>query len=176
MENLCTDITAIVVGGQKQKLVAEAVACIERINIPYELCDDIYSAVAMIVTAPAGNLLVVGCFTTLTSENMRLFSLVPKGKKVSFCCILKKWSDHFQPKVMAATQAGVFVINDAEHIEIIIKQCRHSEAAAKPKTGGRDFSSRITSLADKFFLTRAEHDALLGVNHNAATENNAITK
>ena len=176
MENLSTDITAIVVGGKKQTLVAEAIACLARLNVPYELCDDIYSAVATLIANPADNLLVVGCFTALTAENMRLFSLTPKGKKVSFCCILKKWSDHVQPKAMAAAEAGVFVIHDAEHIEMIIKQCRHTEAAAKPKAGGRDFASRITSLADKFFLTQAEQDALLGVSHNAATENIAIRK
>jgi len=176
MENLCSNITAIVVGNKKQTLVAEAATCLDRINIPYKLCEDIYSAVVMIVTAPADNLLVIGCFTALTAENMRLFSLAPKGKKVSFCCILKKCSDHLQPKAMAAAQAGVFVINDAEHIEIIIKQCRNTEVAvAKPKTGGRDFASRITSLADNFFLTQAEQDALLGVSHNAATKNIAIT-
>jgi hypothetical protein len=177
MENLCTDITAIVVGGTKQTLVAEAVACLNRINIPYELCEDIYSAVAMISAASAGgNLLVIGSFTALTTENMRLFSLAPKGRKVSFCCILKNWSGHFQPKAMTAAQAGVFIINDAEHIEHIIKQCGTVETVTKPKTGGRDFASRITSLADKFFLTQAEQDALLGVNNNAAAENNTVTK
>lgn len=176
MESLSTDITAIVVGGKKQTLVAEAIACLARLNVPYELCDDIYSAVATFIANPADNLLVVGCFTALTAENMRLFSLAPKGKKVSFCCILKNWSGHFQPKAMTAAQAGVFIINDAEHIEHIIKQCGTVETVAKPKTGGRDFASRITSLADKFFLTQAEQDALLGVSHNAATENSAIRK
>jgi hypothetical protein len=178
MEKFYSDMTAIVVGSSRQNLIRETIVFLDQIDIAFELCEDIYSAAAAIAAAPAGqNLLVVGCFTALTVENMRLFSLVPRDKKVFFCGIIKKWFDHLQPKAIAAVQAGVFVINNVEQLENIIAQHRCATTAAMPlKVAGKSFSSRIASLADTFFLTQAEHDALLGANHNANTENRTFTE
>ncbi|MDO8303558.1 MAG: hypothetical protein Q7T18_09980 [Sedimentisphaerales bacterium] len=178
MEKYYSGFAAVVVGHGRQRLVQETADHLDRLSIPFEICEDIYSAAATIATSLAGsNLLVIGCFSAMTAENMRFFSLSPKDKKVSFCCIVQKWSDTMQPSATAAAQAGVIVINTVQQLESIIKQCKGPEpAAVRPKATGRDFASRIASLADNFFLTQAEQDALLGVNDNANTENHFVTE
>jgi hypothetical protein len=178
MEKYCSDFAAIVVGHKRQDIIQKTIAYLDRINVPFEMCENVYSAAAIIATASTGStLLVVGCFSSLTVENMRLFSLAPRDKKVFFCCILQKWFDHLSPSTLAAAQAGVFVINRAEQIDSVIKQCKGTETATvRSKVPGRDFASRIASLADKFFLTQVEQDALLGADHNANTENHPFTE
>jgi hypothetical protein len=168
MEKCRSDITAIVVGNARQTLVHTITAYLNRKNISSKVCEDIYTAVAAMAAAPAGtNLLVIGGFTTLAAEDMRLFSLALNGKKVVYCCLIEKWFAHLQTKLAAAARAGVIVINSTEQIENAIKQCQTFDTAVQQKAIGRDFASRIASLADNYFLTQAEHDALLGVEEHA---------
>jgi hypothetical protein len=176
MEKFCFDLTVVVVGSERQRLVREVTAYLDQAAIAFDVCDNIYSAAAIMAICPAEtNLLIVGCFTALTAENMRIFSLVPKGRKISFCCVIQKWFEHLQPLATAAARPGVFIITTIDEIETVIKQCG-GDTAVRQKTKGKDFTSRIASLADNFFLTQAEHDALLGASHNAATENRIFTE
>lgn len=176
MEKFCSDLTVIVVGSERQRLVREITAYLDQAAIAFNLCDDIYLAAAEMAICPAGtNLLIVGCFTALTAEKMRIFSLVPKDRNISFCCVIQKWFDHLQPMATAAARPGVFIVNNIDEIEIVIKQCG-GDTAVRQKTKSNDFASRIASLADNFFLTQAEHDALLGATNNAAAENRTFTE
>jgi hypothetical protein len=176
MEKFCSDLTVIVVGSERQRLIREIIAYLDHAAIAFDVCEDIYSAAAEMAVCPAEtNLLIVGCFSSLTAEKMRIFSLVSKGGKISFCCVIQKWFDHLQPMATAAARPGVFIINNIDEIEIVIKQCG-GDTAVRQKTNGRDFASRIASLADNFFLTQAEHDALLGAPCNAAAENRTFTE
>jgi hypothetical protein len=176
MEKFCSDLTVIVVGSELQRLVREITAYLDQTAIAFDVCEDIYSAAAEIAICPAEtNLLIIGCFTALTAENMRIFSLVPKGRNIFFCCVIQKWFDHLQPLATAAARPGVFIITAFDELENVIKQCG-GDTAARPKTKNRDFASRIASLADNFFLTQAEHDALLGATNDAATENRTFTE
>lgn len=176
MEKFCSDLRVIVVGNDRQRLVREITAYLGQTAIAFDVCDDIYWAAAELALCPAEtNLLIVGCFTALTAENMRIFSLVPKGRNISFCCVIQKWFDHLQPLATAAARPGVFIINAVDELENVIKLCG-GETAVPQKMKGRDFASRIASLADNFFLTQAEHDALLGASRNAAAENHTFTE
>jgi len=174
MANFCSGLTAVVIGTARQKLIHEVTSYFNQVNIPFVIYEDVYSALAAMTTAPAEvNLLVVGCFETLAVEDMRLFSLVPKGRNVFFCCIIKKWFEFLQIRLLEAVKAGIFVVNSVEQIDDVIKQCRgvKTPVAARQKTEDRDFAARIASLADSFFLTQAEQEALLGAEYNEDTEN-----
>lgn len=108
MDNFCSGLTAIVVGTTRQKLIHEITAYLDRINIPYKICEDVYSALAAMATAPAGlNLLVIGGFETLSVEDMRLFSMTPKGRRVFFCCVIKKWVESLQTRLLEAISRSI---------------------------------------------------------------------
>jgi hypothetical protein len=175
MEKLCSELTAVVVGTKKQSIIREIIVLLNRINIPFKVCEDIYSAAATLATASSGtNLLVVGCLTALTAENMRLFAVEPEGRQVWFCCMMEKWHEHLHNRFMAAAKAGAYVINNVRQLENVITQCRGSDLARSSlpeKANGRDFATRIASLADSFFLTQAERSALLGVDGDGNSEN-----
>jgi hypothetical protein len=177
MEKICLDLTAIVVGSPRRNFVEQAASHLAHTNISYEICEDVYSAAAIMANAPAGkNLLIVGCFAALMVENMRLFSLSPKDKKVFFCCIMEKWFQPLQSSLLAAAKTGVFIVNSAEQIADVIEQCTNASSIVRQKTGGRDFTARIGSLADSFFLTQAEQDALLGIEHDTDAAKSVFTE
>jgi hypothetical protein len=161
------DLSAIVVVGARQKLIRDIIAQLDQLNTPYMVCEDIYAVVARLAALPAGaNIVAVGSIAAFM--DMRILSLAPAGGKIRFCCIAKRSFGPMQGRLFELAKAGVFVIDSAEKIESVINQCRIENTACSEEKGGRkDFSQRIAAIADSFFLTQAEQDALLGVQSNA---------
>jgi hypothetical protein len=164
MENFCFDLTAIVVGSRRHTAIQQITNVFTQKNIVYEYCENIYSALAFIGKVPAGaNVIVIGNFVPLTADTVRFFSLTPKYVTVKFCCIAEKLCEPMQSILRHSAKNDVIFINRAEQLLPIIQEYRISnDIDIGPLTNGKDFASRISLIADNFFLTEAEQNALLG--------------
>ncbi len=151
----------IVVGSPADDFVRHTISVLGEYELEYVLCDNVYLAVGRLAKNTRRNVLVIGRLEQLSREEGRFFSRM-EGIGLFCCCLAGGGSDRRRRRqILAATQAGAFVVNEPAEIgEIIIKLLAGSLALSLEMKGR---SGPSAFIKDEFLTTRAELDALLGV-------------
>jgi len=150
---------AIVLGSVADDFVRHAMDLLDEGGVEFTLCEDVYSAVAMLAkNDEAGNALIIGRVEQLSREEGYLFKKL-QGSNLVCCCFADGNLVRKQRQILSAIQAGAFVINDPARMrELIAKFSRGDWACSASEI--KDKSS--SALDDEFIITKAEMDALLG--------------
>ena len=156
----CAIIVASKTGGQGKSIVA----ILERSGIEYVFCGDIYQAVGYL----AGNqqdgrvFFILGDFTELSREDMRLFDICRLNGRAWCCCIFEGKRLRISRAVTAAAKAGAFVVSDVNELERIIEKIQVKAGGGfVPELEMIKNSGAERLNADRIKLSQAELDALL---------------
>jgi hypothetical protein len=150
-------VTAIVLGSEKWDQTALVCKALTQNTIEYTVCGDQISALAAILACKTA-VLVIGPVYFCQSSHGFLNAVVPAGKNVQQICLImysataSGASTDMMPQMHVIRSIGEFT-DILQNFKVI------STAPAAAKSDF--FEKRMASLADKFFLTKTEQDALL---------------
>ena len=163
----------IVVGGSADEFVRHTTDLLDRHDIEYALCDEVYSAICESakskVPAPASsdasrgsgpNILVIGRFGQLSKEQGRFFHIASE-KGYRYCCLVDRDPVRNHKQILAAFESGAFIINKPEEIEEVVVKLLVDNRDCSPVQNANCKASNF--IKEEFLTTKAELDALLEV-------------
>lgn len=154
-----TQLYAMVVGSSADEFVRHTMNLLGDCGVEFVLCEDVYLAVGELAKNTLGKTIVIGRLEQLSREQGRFFQKVSEN---GFCCCLADTNSARKRKqILAAMEAGAFVINEPAEIgEVITRFVAGGLASSSEKKGNNGASAFIK---DEFLTTKAERDALLEV-------------
>ncbi len=176
-------LQAVVVGGSSDELVRGVMGLAGGHGIESVRCEDVYSAVGRVAERVGVRGVVIGRLGELAREDGRFFEIARRNG-FACCCLVEKDSPERRHAVLAAMEAGAFVVSEAAEIDKVLMElsgggARGAEDQRGSKTrallrevmgkilgvggAGSPGNSKASSfLKDEFRTTKAELDALLG--------------
>jgi len=176
-----SQLQAIVVGGSSDDFVRSASNLLDSCNFAIIPCPDVYSSVPGLHEGPGG--VVVGRFEELCKEDGRFFDIA-RAYGFACCCLVDDAFAGNRRELVKAMERGVFIVTEIEEIEEVLAGFSGPGNAHEPKgrndaeqglvrnvvekilgdTAPQRSKPRAKSgfSKDKFSMTQAELDALLG--------------
>jgi hypothetical protein len=150
-------VTAVVLGSEKWDQTTLFCRVLGRNSIEYTVCHDQFSALAVILAAETA-VLVIGPIYFWQSNHGFLNGLLAIGKDIRQICLTTDAKAVFGASLHKTPQ--VSMIHSVDELSDILQNFKPISATAT-SAKSNFFEKRMASLADKFFLTKAEQDALL---------------
>jgi hypothetical protein len=158
-------VHAIVVGNSNH--IGRISEVLARSGISFTICKDVFETALEVAVSKADKLIVIGCILALSFENFKIVELFADKDGVKFCGISQncpaKLAQDFQ---RFTTKTNVCTAASPEEVLKLIEQSSSVRADAgviKVESKHTDsFHKKMAALADRFFLTKAEQDALMG--------------
>ena len=176
-----SQLQAIVVGGSSDEFVRSASNLLDSSSLAIIPCPDVYASVPGLREAPGG--IVVGRFEELCKEDGRFFDIA-RAYGFACCCFVDEAFAGNRRELATAMERGVFIVTEIEEIEEVLAGFSGPGNAHEPegrndaeqglignvveKILGDTTPQRSKPRAksgfskDKFSMTQAELDALLG--------------
>jgi hypothetical protein len=182
-------LQAVVVGGSSDELVRGVMDLAGGYGIESVRCEDVYSAVGRMAERAGARGVVIGRLGELGKEDGRFFEIARRNG-FACCCLVEKDAGDRPREILAAMQAGAFVVTEAAEIEELLMKLSGGSGAHTPEkqegpqgagsrartmlsevmekllgsggAGSQGKSGASGFLKDEFRTTKAELDALLG--------------
>jgi len=176
-------LQAVVVGGSSDEFVRCVMGLAGGYGIESVRCEDVYSAVGRMAERPGARGVVIGRLGELGREDGRVFEIARRNG-FACCCLVDKGLAEKRRAVLAAMEAGAFVVTEAMQIDEVLMDLSGGGARGAEEQGGgksrallREVMGKILGvggagspgnnkassfLKDEFRTTKAELDALLG--------------
>jgi len=148
-------VHVIIIDSSADEFVRRTLKLVSDCEIDYELCPDIYSAAAQLVTNHKRNIFIIGRFEALNKEAGWIFRKADEG---DVCCCCLACSAASRRKAAAFKGAGIFVVSELEDVEAEVMKVLQTGFAFAPRIGKR---SSVVFNREQFAASRAEIDALL---------------
>ena len=148
-------LQALIVGKSSDTMVQFSISLLNRLDIGFVICRDIYVAAAEIAkNSNSIERILIGRLEQLKKESGGLFS-VAKENNCICCCYKENVLSDDVPK-----DSGVFIANSPEEIEELVTKLSENNSFAY-SNNGRD-KKRIFNKED-FEVTKDEINALFGL-------------
>jgi hypothetical protein len=121
-------------------------------------CEDVYSAVGRMAERAGARGVVIGRLGELAREDGRFFEIARRNGFACCCLVEKDFADR-RRAVLAAMEAGAFVVTEATEIDEVLMDLSGGGAGG---FGSQGNCGALSFLKDEFRTTKAEQDALLG--------------
>ena len=154
---------AILVGSGGDEFVRYASDLLGKYGVDFVLCENIYLAVGQLGKCSGEDIIVVGRLGELSRENGRFFEIAEKSK-VRCLCLAEKDSLIERKQISVATKNGAFVLHNSAGLKEAL--CRLSIGERAVSSERKENKSGSGFDRNKFFTTKAELDALLGIEIN----------
>jgi len=109
-----------VVGARGDDFVGQAKAVLDDFEVEYSLCEDIYSAVALLAKMPAG-VVVLGRFEQLNREGARFFEMLREQGHIC-CCYADTVATFRRKGIFEAARAGAMVLQKPSQVEQVVSK------------------------------------------------------
>ena len=183
--NACKfQLRTMVVGSSSDEFVRRVVRLLVDKGIENVFCEDVYCAVGVLASGGAGGGVVIGRLGELSMEDGRFFE-ISRRHGFGCCCYVDKDLAERRRQILRAMQSGAYIVGDLEEVPDVLAelsavvgessgngQARSSQGMTEELMdkllgsvgAGASGSGRAAGfLKDEFRTTKAELDALLGV-------------
>jgi hypothetical protein len=151
-------LQAVVVGGSSDELVRGVMGLAGGYGIESVRCEDVYSAVGRMAERAGARGVVIGRLGELAREDGRFFEIARRNGFACCCLVEKDFADR-RRAVLAAMEAGAFVVTEVTQVDEVLTKLSGGGAGGLASQGNSGASG---FLKDEFRTTKAELDALLG--------------
>lgn len=103
------------VGARSDDFVGQAKGVLDDFEVEYSLCEDVYSAVALLAKMPAV-VVVLGRFEGLNREGTRFFEMLREQGHIC-CCYVDSEATFRRKGIFEAARAGAMVLQKRSQIE-----------------------------------------------------------